>query len=80
MKMGTIVSPSPYDAALRHALQSAKLRHPTTLHYTSRAAFGFGRVVRLPFDDGPLDHFRDRRDGLEQTIQAGVIGLMLAGC
>jgi hypothetical protein len=34
MKMG---SPFPYDAAARHALQLARLRYPTTLHYASRA-------------------------------------------
>jgi hypothetical protein len=27
------------------------------------AAFDFGRVVCLPFDNGPLDQSRDRRDG-----------------
>src|SRR5215510_10522252 len=37
MKVGTIRSLCPYDAAARHASQSAKLRHPTTLHYASRA-------------------------------------------
>jgi hypothetical protein len=37
MKMGTTLSPFPYDVAARHASQSAKLRYPTTLHYASRA-------------------------------------------
>jgi hypothetical protein len=36
MKMGTTRSPFPYAAA-RHALQSARLRYPATLHYASRA-------------------------------------------
>jgi hypothetical protein len=36
MKMGNTRSPCPYDAAARHALQSAMMRHPTTLHYASR--------------------------------------------
>jgi len=38
MKMGTTASPWRYDAAARHALQSAKLRLPATLHYASWAA------------------------------------------
>jgi len=37
MKMGTIRSPSPYDAAARHALQSASLRRPAILRYDSWA-------------------------------------------
>jgi hypothetical protein len=37
MKRGTTRSRFPYDAAARHALQSARLRYPTTLHYASRA-------------------------------------------
>src|SRR5216684_7017482 len=36
MKMGTILSPCPYDAAADRASQLAKLRHPTTLQYASR--------------------------------------------
>jgi len=59
--MGTILSPFPYDPAARDASQSAKLRHPTTLHYASRAA-AFCGVVRLPLDSDPLDQSRDRRD------------------
>jgi hypothetical protein len=38
MKMGTTLSPCPYDAAARHALQSANLRRPAILHYASWAA------------------------------------------
>jgi len=38
MKMGTIRSPCPYDAAARHALQSVNLRRPAILHYSSLAA------------------------------------------
>jgi hypothetical protein len=38
MKMGTIRSPCPYDAAARHALLSVNLRRPAILHYDSRAA------------------------------------------
>jgi hypothetical protein len=34
-KMGTIASPWHYDAAARHALQSASLRRPAILHYDS---------------------------------------------
>jgi len=35
MKMGTIRSPCPYDAAGQHALQPASLRRPAILHYAS---------------------------------------------
>ena len=38
MKMGTTRSPWRYDAAIRHALQSANLRRPAILHYASSAA------------------------------------------
>src|SRR5947208_127811 len=38
MKMGTTRSPWRYDAAIRHALQSANLRWPAILHYASSAA------------------------------------------
>jgi hypothetical protein len=38
MKMGTIASPWRYDAAARHALQSANLRRPAILRYDSWAA------------------------------------------
>jgi recombinase-like zinc beta ribbon protein len=37
MKVGTTRSLFPYDAAVCYASQSAKLRHPTTLHDASRA-------------------------------------------
>jgi hypothetical protein len=48
MKMGTTRSPFPYDAIVYHAAQPAKLRHPSTLHYASRAAC-------LPdFEEGPV--------------------------
>jgi hypothetical protein len=61
MKMGTILSPFPYDAAARHTLQSASLRRSAILHYASRAS-RFRKVVRLPFDSGHAERFRDRRD------------------
>jgi len=48
MKMGTIRSPCPYDAAARHALQSVILRRPAILHYA--------------FDSGRADQSGDRRD------------------
>jgi hypothetical protein len=38
MKMGTIRSLCPYDAAARDALQSANLRRPAILRYASWAA------------------------------------------
>jgi hypothetical protein len=46
------------------ALQSASLRRLAILRYTSRSAvFPISRVVRLPFDSGPFDQSRERRDG-----------------
>jgi hypothetical protein len=42
MKMGTILSQCPYDAAARDVLQSAKLRRPAIYRYASWA--------RLPSD------------------------------
>jgi hypothetical protein len=44
MKMGTTRSPFPYDAAARHALQSAKLRYLTSLHYALRALPAMARA------------------------------------
>jgi len=38
MKMGTTASPWRYDAAARHALQSANLRRPAILQYASWSA------------------------------------------
>jgi Resolvase, N terminal domain len=38
MKMGTILSPFPYDPAGRRALQWANLRWPAILHHASYAA------------------------------------------
>jgi hypothetical protein len=47
MKMGTIASLQRYDAATC-AIQSAMLRHPTTLRYAEQAvASRFGRVIRF---------------------------------
>jgi hypothetical protein len=61
MKMGTIASLCRYDAAARRARQSASLRRPAILHYASCAS-QYHRIVRLPFDGGHAEHFRDRRD------------------
>jgi hypothetical protein len=70
MKMGTIVSPWRYDAAAHYALQSASLRRPAILRYASWAAvLPTSGVVRLPFDSGPLDQSRDRRDGPEPVLR-----------
>jgi hypothetical protein len=64
MKMGTTASPWRYDAAADHALQSANLRRPAISRYASgQLSSRFRRVVRLPFDSGPLDQSQDRRDG-----------------
>ncbi len=51
MKMGTIASRFPYDAAARDAPQSASLRRSAILHYASRTS-GYRRVVRLPLNSG----------------------------
>ena len=49
MKKGTIRSPFPYDAAARHALQSANLRRPAISRYASRAAvFPISSVAGCP--------------------------------
>ena len=62
MKMGTTCSPFPYDPAIckaatpyDFALRLAEL--PSILG-----------VVRLPFDNGPLDQSRDRRDGPHSDV------------
>lgn len=71
MKMGTIRSPCLYDAAARHALQSANLRRPAILPYASWAAvFPSSQVVRSPPDSGPHDRSRDRRDVPQADIGA----------
>jgi hypothetical protein len=59
MKMGTIASLQRYDAATC-AIQSAMLRHPTTLHYAEQAvASRFGRVIRFILRLlRPVDHSR----------------------
>jgi hypothetical protein len=63
MKMGTIRSPCPYDAAARRALQSANLQRHAISHYAPWGLSSrFGKVVRLPFDSGHADQSRDRRD------------------
>jgi hypothetical protein len=58
--MGTIAAPWRYDAAARHALQSANVRRPAILRYATRAAVSQARdfgtaiarqysVVQAPF-------------------------------
>ena len=39
MKMGTVLSPCPYDAAARRVFQSVNLRRPAILHYASWRCF-----------------------------------------
>jgi CubicO group peptidase (beta-lactamase class C family) len=74
MKMGTIASPSPYDAASRDALQSANLRRPAILHYAGWAPdFPISQVVRLSFDSGYANESAGsarlgRRHSLEVSI------------
>jgi hypothetical protein len=61
MKMGTIGWPRRYDAAARHASQSANLRLSAILHYALwAAAVPISRVVRLLF--GGRAESRHRRD------------------
>jgi hypothetical protein len=75
MKMGTIRSPWPYDAAACHALQPANLRRPAILYCASwgRVSSRFRRVVRLPFDSSPLDQSQDRRDVPIAAVAGGLV-------
>ena len=70
MKMGTTRSPWLYDAAARHALQSAKRRHLATLHYASRAA----ALRRLADAEKPLyqslDEAQKRRFAIAMRFAA----------
>jgi hypothetical protein len=67
MKMGTTVSPFPYEADTRHALQSASLRR---LRFCTAprgwASFRYHNVIHLPFDSGCADQSRDRCDVLQR--------------
>jgi hypothetical protein len=64
MKMGTIASPWRYDAAAAKTILPDNQRWTTILRYALWAAvFPISLVVRLPFDSGPFDQPRDRRDG-----------------
>ena len=64
MKMGTTASPWRYDAAAAETIRPDNQRRTTILRYASWAAvFPISLVVRLPFDCGPFDQSRDRRDG-----------------
>jgi hypothetical protein len=71
MKMGTTRSPFPYDAAAPYASQSAKLRHPTTLHY----AIPDLQEVRFALDGRPLDKRRHRRHVPLTDIRSGSLRL-----
>jgi len=71
MKMGTIFSPWRYDAAAGETIQPDWQRRTTILRYASwAAAFPISLVVRLPFDSGPFDRSRDRRDGPNPDLLA----------
>jgi hypothetical protein len=59
MKMGTIRSLCPYDAAAHHALQSVNLRPPAILRYASWAALpdfvgwsGYPSIAALSINPG----------------------------
>ena len=74
MKMGTTRSPWRYDAIADYALQPTNLRWPAIFRYVSwPQSSEFRRVVRLPFDSGPLDQSRDRRDGHSNGRSAPLI-------
>jgi hypothetical protein len=69
MKMGTIVSPFPYDAAARHALQSANLRRPAMLRHAAweaasrfRGMSGYPSMAALSIDL-PIAQGRDASAG-----------------
>jgi len=63
MKMGTAVSPLPYDAATCHASQSAKLRHAKILHYAARGCVPcFAGRSSYSSVAGLLDQAWNRRD------------------
>jgi hypothetical protein len=65
MKVGTILSPCPYDAAACHALQSPKARHCAFLRYASCAAawpISWGGPVTLSIAAMP-GNTGGRRDG-----------------
>jgi hypothetical protein len=54
MKMGTIRSPCPYDAAARHSLQSANLRRPAISRYASWGCLpDIAERSGYPPDSGP---------------------------
>jgi len=59
MKMGTIRSLCPYDAAARYTLQSAKLRRAAILHYALwglsagyRKWSGYSSLAAMPSNPG----------------------------
>jgi len=60
--MGTTLSPWRYDPAARYALPIDKSATACDLALCV-LGFRYRRVVRLPFDSGHAEHFRDRRDG-----------------
>jgi hypothetical protein len=64
MKMGTTASPWRYDAAADETIRPDNQRRTAILRYALWATvFPISLVVRLPFDSGPFDQSRDRRDG-----------------
>ncbi len=82
MKMGTIVSPCPYDAAARHALQSASLRRSAILRYASMGGYlphfagwsGYPSITALTIDP-EIDAMEARsRPGLGRSPRAWTIG------
>jgi len=79
MKMGTIASPWRYDAVAAETIRPDNQRRTTILRYASWAAvFPISLVVRLPFDSGPFDQSRDRRDGPQADTANFVVGPQFA--
>src|SRR5882757_7121798 len=79
MKMGTIASPWRYDAAAGCALRPHNPGCPTIFRYALwMEVFPIRRLVRLPFDSGPVGQGRDRRDGPWPDIRTGCDRPLLA--
>jgi hypothetical protein len=79
MNMGTIRSPWPYDAAARHALQSASLRRSAILHAARFGNDGIQRVltyknVSAARPLGRVDDFNLLRRVVLEEFRARVMG------
>jgi hypothetical protein len=78
MNMGNTASPWRYDAAARHVLQSASLRRPAILHYTSCAArlpdiagwSGYPSIAAMPVNPG-IDVMKAVIQGSNSALNGG---------